>query len=103
MALRSRLTKLETLHHRTLRDDPFKSWRMLIDTLEGTATRLTGLEFSQGWCDGASNRELAGATWLEIKSGTRSPTLWQNVLELSNHNGPIGMLFSALLDQANAH
>jgi|LGOV01.1.fsa_nt_gb hypothetical protein len=101
MALRSRLRKLESLNNRVQSDDPNKSRRTLIYTLGGTAAKLTGLEFSRGWCDGASNRELAGAAWLESRTGAYSPGLWQNVLKLSNQSGPKGKLFSALLDQAN--
>jgi len=101
MALRARLTKLETRFRRTQPDDPNTSRRALIGTLDATTVRLTGTEFSKAWCDGASNRELAGASWLEVRTGARSPELWQNVSALSNHGGPVGKLFSALLDQAN--
>lgn len=101
MALRLRLTKLESIYNRIPPDDPDRWERTLIDTLDRTAARLSGLEFSQNWCDGASNCELAAAGILEVRSSTRSPALWQYVRELKQYIGPTGKLFSAILDQAN--
>ena len=101
MALRSRLTKLESIANRTQPDDPNKSGRMLFDMLARTAAKLTGTEFSKAWCDGASNCDLAGAAMLESQTETRSPALWENVIRLSNQGGSVGNLFAAILDQAN--
>ena len=101
MALKSRLTKLETQYHRAQPNDRNTSRRTLIELLDGTAARLTGLEFSQGWCDGASNSELAGAAWYEVRIGAHSPALWKNVSGLSERHGSTGKLFSALLEQEN--
>ena len=103
MALRARLTKLETRFRRTQPDDPNASRRALIDTLSDISVRLTETEFSKAWCAYASGREIAGASWLEVRTGARSPVLWQNVVALSNHTGPMGKLFAALLDQANGN
>lgn len=103
MALKSRLEKLETLHSRTKPIDPNISRRTLMGALEGTASKFTGMEFSKVWCDSASSFELAAATWLENKTATRRPALWQNVFELSKCSGPNGKLFAALLGQTDGY
>lgn len=101
MKLESRLSRLEADLKASAGNDPsFGKSRALFEGLALLGTRMDGQDFTPSWCEARSPREIAAAALLEVSNGARSSALWGSVEAFSQQDGPVGKLFSRILEAA---
>jgi len=100
MTYKSRLRKLEA--RLSMSSENQDSILALLETLNITATRLAGLEFTEEWVNRASTSEIAGAAWLEKLETNQTPALWNSIDGYSRQDGSVGKLFLAIQRVSNA-